>query len=204
MRTPLCEVMDRHNSDKCTPHNYTPVYYQLFKDMNPSDVFEMGIGHTNFEFTCNMGHIPNYRAGSSLRAWKEFFPNAVIYGADIYGEAVDQARGERIRTFYCNQLEPLEIKAVFKDLPLMDIIIDDGYHVFYANVTFFEASIDHLKDDGIFVIEDIQEVYLNDFHTKILEWKMRFPQLNFKLIQAHTSALLIISSRSLEQLCINN
>jgi len=204
MRTPLCELMDRHNSDKCTPHNYTQVYYKLFKDMNPSHVFEMGIGHTNFDFTCNMGHIPNYRAGSSLRAWKEFFPNATIYGADIYEQAVHQAREEGIKTFYCNQLEPIEINAVFKDLPMMDIIIDDGYHVFYANVTFFEASIDHLKDDGIFVIEDIQEVYLNDFHTKILEWKMRFPQLNFKLIQAHTSALLIISSRSLEQLGINN
>ena len=83
MKTPLCEIMDRHNTDKCTPHNYTQVYYKLFKDMNPSHVFEMGIGHTNFDFTCNMGHIPNYYPGSSLRGCNEFFTNATIYGADV-------------------------------------------------------------------------------------------------------------------------
>ena len=202
MRTPLCELMDRHNSDKCTPHKYTQVYYKLFKDMTPSHVFEMGIGHPNLDFTCNMGHIPNYRAGSSLRAWKEFFPNATIYGADIYIEAVRQAQEDRIQTFQCNQLEYYEIKDVFKNLPMMDIIIDDGYHVFPANATFFEASIDYLALDGVFVIEDIQPIYFDEFNKKIKEWKVRFPRLNFKLIQLETagSNLIVISSRSLDNL----
>jgi len=202
MRTPLCEIMDRHNSDKCTPHKYTEVYHKLFKDLNPNHVFEMGIGHSNIDFTCNMGHIPNYRPGSSLRGWKEFFPTATIYGADIYNEAVLEAREDRIQTFQCNQLEYYEIKDVFKNLPMMDIIIDDGYHVFRANANFFEASIDHLAPDGIFAIEDIQPMYFDAFHEKIKEWKLRFPQLNFKLVHLESvmSNLLVISSRSLDNL----
>ena len=207
MKTPLCEIMDRHNTDKCTPHNYTQVYYKLFKDMNPLHVFEMGIGHTNFDFTCNMGHIPNYRPGSSLRGWKEFFPNATIYGADIYEEAVRQAREQGIHTFYCNQLEPVEINALFKDLPMMDIIIDDGYHVFEANKILFESSIKHLAPDGIFVIEDIQAMFFDEFHRQVQEWKTMFPHLNFKLLQLQiepfkidNNNLLVISSRSLDNL----
>ena len=207
MKTLLCEIMDRHNTDKCTPHNYTQVYYRLFKDINPSHVFEMGIGHTNLDFTCNMSHIPTYRPGSSLRGWREFFPNATIYGADVYDEAVRQARGDRIQTFYCNQLEPLEINAVFKDLPMMDIIIDDGYHVFEANKIFFESSINYLAPNGIFVIEDIHTKFFDEFHQKIQEWKSKFPHLNFKLVQVDVEPfkidnnnLLIISSRSLENI----
>jgi hypothetical protein len=173
--------------------------------MNPSHVFEMGIGHTNLDFTCNMGHIPNYRPGSSLRGWREFFPNATIYGADVYEEAVHQAREEGIQTFYCNQLEPFEINSVFKDLPMMDIIIDDGYHVFEANKIFFESSIKYLAPNGIFVIEDIHSRFFDEFHHQIQEWKSMFPHLNFKLIQVEiepfkidNNNLLIISSRSLE------
>jgi spermidine synthase len=90
---------------------------------------------------------------------------------------------------------------------MMDIIIDDGYHVFEANKIFFESSIKHLAPDGIFVIEDIQARFFDEFHHQVQEWKNMFPHLNFKLVQLQfepfkidNNNLLVISSRPLDNL----
>jgi hypothetical protein len=40
--------------------------------------------------------------GASLRAWRDYFPNAEIYGADIDREILFEE--ERISAFYVNQL----------------------------------------------------------------------------------------------------
>ena len=36
-----------------------------------------------------------------------------------------------------------------------DIIIDDGCHRYEETINFYENSIDKLKDNGIYIIEDI-------------------------------------------------
>jgi hypothetical protein len=37
----------------------------------------------------------------------------------------------------------------------MDIIIEDGLHTFEANLSFLEASIQHVRPGGFYVVEDI-------------------------------------------------
>lgn len=183
--TPLCPLMDRYGSDKgprkgnTTHHTYTQEYHALFNDKagTPLTVFEMGLGTNNPGFPCGMG--PNGRPGASLRAWRDYFPLATIYGADIDPGILFEE--DRIRTLYCDQTAPTVVRAMWEALPDMDIIIDDGLHTFDANVTFFETSIHKLSPAGLFIIEDIDHKDLPRFRRKIQEWTAMYPTRLFEL-----------------------
>jgi hypothetical protein len=160
--TPLCEIMGRNKSDKGSIdiskswHNYTTFYYSLFKDLKdkPLNIFELGIGSQKSEFPNNMGE--NGSPGASLYGWREFFPNANIFGADIDKSIL--FKDERIKTFYCDSRNPEIITSMWKNTELpesFDIIIDDGLHLLDANITFFENSLHKLSRSGLFIIEDV-------------------------------------------------
>jgi hypothetical protein len=58
---------------------------------------------------------------------------------------------ERIQTFYCDMTQPSVIAAMWREPALardMDIIVDDGLHVFEAQVTLFESSVHKLAKGG--------------------------------------------------------
>ena len=183
--TPLCPLMDKYGSDKgprkgdSSHHTYTPVYHELFKSMTDRalNVFELGLGTNNTNFLSNMG--PNGRPGASLRAWRDYFPRSSIFGADIDKGVLFEE--DRIRTAYCDQTNPVVVRSMWESLPDMDIIIDDGLHTFEANVTFFENSIHKLKPTGMFVIEDIDNLNIERFRSKIAEWRLTFPTYLFHL-----------------------
>src|SRR3972149_8272692 len=95
--TPLCEIAFKYGTDKCPQisHNYTPVYYKLLKDKKEKirKVLELGIGSRK-----TMQWVPkHYQTGASLLMWRDFFPNAQIYGVDRDPSTIFQA--ERIKTF---------------------------------------------------------------------------------------------------------
>jgi hypothetical protein len=93
--------MTRHGSDKGKGqgwHNYTTIYSVLFGKLHdqPFLIFELGLGTNNPNFPVNMGI--NGRPGASLRAWRELFPRALVYGADIDRDILFEE--DRIKTFY--------------------------------------------------------------------------------------------------------
>ena len=69
----------------------------------------------------------NYKTGNSLKCWEEYFPNAKIYGIDIYPHP--ELNKNRIKTFMADQSNEQDFKSVIDKInsPL-DIIIDDGSH----------------------------------------------------------------------------
>jgi hypothetical protein len=187
--TPLCSIMGHHKSDKghvdikSSWHNYTTVYYSLFKDMQdqPLRLFELGLGTNNPAIPSNMG--VGGRPGASLYGWSEFFPFSTIYGADIDREILFQT--DRIKTFFCDQTNPTIIQSLWNQPELeeaFDIIIEDGLHTFEANVCFFENSIHKVKPNGYYIIEDILFSEMQLFLAKIEEWKTRFPSCSFDMI----------------------
>jgi hypothetical protein len=95
------------------------------------------------------------KPGASLRVWRDYFPNATIYGADIDRDILFQ--DERIRTFYVDQLDPAAIRAMWEQVGVgdFDFMIDDGLHTFEAGRCLFEHSVAQLAADGIYVIEDV-------------------------------------------------
>jgi len=188
--TPLCEIMGRNRSDKgdkdikSSWHNYTTFYYSIFKEIckNKLRVFELGLGTNNPKIASNMGI--NGRPGASLYGWEEFFPNSEIYGADIDKSIIFNT--ERIKTYYCDQTNPIIIKEMWNKKELeekFDIIIEDGLHTFDANVCFFENSIDKLNSKGYYIIEDLNSKDEEKYINKIKEWEKEYKDCSFTLLK---------------------
>ena len=188
--TPLCEIMGRNKSDKGhlhineSWHNYTTFYYSIFKDIKDKElrIFELGLGTNNITIPSNMGS--NGRPGASLFGWSEFFPNSKIFGADIDSNILFNT--DKIKTFYCDQTNPNIIHNMWNESQLQenfDIIIEDGLHTFNANVCFFENSIHKLNNNGYYIIEDIKKSDLYLFKNKISEWKIKYPNCSFEIVE---------------------
>ena len=187
--TDLCFMMSYFGSDKGNPqgnghHNYTLLYDPLFRPVRQDAirVFELGLGTNNLDFPSNMG--ADGKPGASLRGWKQFFPNAQIFGADI--DAGILFEEERIKTYQCDQNSADSINRLWSNPDLagdFDIIIEDGLHTFDANVSFFENSCNKLKAGGVYVVEDIQSYAFHQWAAKLPEWKARYPNLTFRMYQ---------------------
>ena len=167
----LSELSEKYGSDKGFAssnfmtklghpyHNYTDVYDVLLKSKRNKylNVFEMGIGTTDTNFPYNMG--PNGTIGASLRMWKEYFPNASIYGADIDPNCL--LNEDRIFTYVADQLSTESLTSLVNTInKKFDLIVDDGMHEYESNICMYESMISCLNNDGFYIIEDIQSAIL--------------------------------------------
>jgi hypothetical protein len=161
--TRMCEIMDRNGSNKNHRQHvfYTPFYDAMFAAVDPGFVMEFGIGSQNPHMPFNMGGQPT-TPGGSLRGWREAFPGAMVFGADIDEDVLFS--DERIRTYHVNAMDPDIISKMWEririDIPddaRFQIIVDDAYHEFTANKNLFDGSVDMLSTGGFYVIEDIDQ-----------------------------------------------
>lgn len=134
----LCHLMTSFGSDKGGPyHNYTIAYDRFFRAVRrePLNIFELGLGTNKAGAPSTMG--PYGTPGASLRAWRAYFPNAQIFGADIDAGILFQE--EHIRTLWVDQREPQAIRALWDRVGeiAFNIMIDDGLHDASANIIFF-------------------------------------------------------------------
>ena len=169
----LTELMNLYGSDKGgknNHHNYSKFYSEIFfnKRKKVKNFLEIGLGTNNINLASNMGAEGGPLA--SLRAWRDFFENANIYGADIDKNILKNE--DRIKTFFVDQKNPEAIKSMFEQIgeDTFDIILEDGLHEYSANICFFENSIKFLSDDGTYIIEDVyfkdKEKFINYFKNK--------------------------------------
>jgi hypothetical protein len=211
--TELCKIMGKNGSDKGnidiinSLHNYTTFYYSIFNKIKDDKlrIFELGLGSFNINIPSNMTFMGNNgRPCASIYGWKEFFPNSLIFGADIDKDIL--INEDRIKTFYCDQQNPQIIKELWSNPDLednFDIIIEDGLHEFNANVCFFENSIHKLKSGGFYIIEDIKITEEHLFINKINnEWNIKYPDYVFNLLKipstrnSFDNSLLVITNKS--------
>ncbi|OBJ35701.1 hypothetical protein A5630_08840 [Mycolicibacterium mucogenicum] len=163
----LCEL---HGSDKgevqkggkarrrsWPTHTYTDFYEMLFGQKREAvrSVIECGLGTNNPSRESSMGVTGT--PGASLRVWREYFPHADVVGIDIDKDILFTE--DRIRTYYCDQTDASSVQE-FKSAAAIpagsvDVIIDDGLHKFHAGKCLFENTFDLLKDDGVYIIEDV-------------------------------------------------
>ena len=179
--TRMCRIMTRYGSDKGRPNKYTPIYSALFKERCNQSllVLELGLGTNNPDLPSNMGvfAIP----GASLRGWREVFPNAAVYGADIDRSILFEE--PRIKTFYCDQLSPVSITELWSHREFQngaDIIIDDGLHTLEANLSFLDGSLTYLRPGGIYIVEDILWSDIDEWYDRIeTVYVKRYPKCEF-------------------------
>ena len=97
--------------------------------------------------------IKNYKPGASLRSWQEYFPKASIYGGDIQFDT--QFSEDRIKTFLFDSTKKFECDVTLQDMTF-DIIIDDGWHWYEAQLNTFDNLFSRVRPCGYYIIEDIE------------------------------------------------
>ena len=183
--TELCKIAYKYGTDKCPQlkHHYTPLYYEMFKDKRDSikKVLEMGIGFyktmKDVAVIYDRGLKRFYHRGASLKMWRDFFPNAQIYGADVAPEAL--IGDERISTFLCDETKKEDIEDLIRQTGSdIDIFIDDGSHKWEHQVFLAQTILPLLKKDVIYIIEDV------GFPLHIIEglkdYECSIPRLTYK------------------------
>ena len=180
----LSILFDKYGSDKGStmnfpgvnhiytwlPHAYAYIYEQLFYDkkFEIKTVFECGIGSNNESIPFSM--TKSGKPGASLFAWRDYFPNATIYGADIDDKI--EIKEDRIITGYMDQTNPETIDKYFAEVcqdKNFDIMIDDGCHTVDANICLFENAFKHLNKNGIYVIEDIFYSNIHKIYNNLIK-----------------------------------
>ena len=160
--TELCGIAFKYGTDKCPQlkHTYTPVYYEMFSPIRNEvkKVLEVGIGFyktmQEVAVIYDRGLKRYYQRGASLKMWRDFFPNAQIYGADIAPEAM--IGDERIKTFVADERKQEDVEALINEIGSdIDIFIDDGSHDWHHQANLAKFALPLLKKDVIYVIEDV-------------------------------------------------
>lgn len=192
-KSELAEIMTKYGSDKGSGlsqnfilynirapnlvcHNYTFFYELIFEKYknNQINIFEMGIG-----VPLCMGSL-----AGSLKGWSEYFPNSKIYSADIDKENLYS--DDRITSYYVDQENQDSIIELWKNQDILeilfDIIIDDGPHTYTSNYLFYINSIQKLKQNGIYIIEDISLDFINQLQNDIITFNKN-NNINMELIK---------------------
>jgi hypothetical protein len=153
----LSSLFNKYGSDK-DRNGYSHIYSILFDSIknNKMNVLEIGIG-TMVPYACSSmkGYMPDsYKPGASHRAWNDYFPNSKIYGVDVQSDTMFQENN--IETYLCDSTDKNSVDHLMKILNIkFDIIVDDGWHLDSAQESTLTNFFPYLKNDGLYIIEDI-------------------------------------------------
>lgn len=142
----LDTLFNKHGCDKSSRHKYHLVYERDFSNIQNEriNILEIGI----FK-------------GNSIKAWLEYFPNAHIYGIDIFTrinpEEIGVLNNDRVHWIRGDSLSDSVVEQVNEAWPniTFDVIIDDGKHTPEANRLSFKNLSQFLNKNGSYYIEDV-------------------------------------------------
>lgn len=146
----LGQLFVKYGTDKGI-WGYTPYYERVMgpRRTEVKRVLEVGI--------CGHRDIPNNVVGASLFVWRDYFPNAEIYGLDNDGRFIfnDQPR---IHTALCDAYNTAQLHAAlesFGPLEQFDMIVDDAVHDPGPQIKLMNDLAPHLKMGGRYFMEDV-------------------------------------------------
>ncbi|MCM1157887.1 MAG: glycosyltransferase [Bacteroidales bacterium] len=139
--------LESHNKMGKWSH-YFEVYHRHFERFRnrPVTVLEIGIW-----------------GGGSLQMWKNYFgPQSHIIGIDIMEECRNYEE-EQIKIYIGSQEDREFLQRVKKEIPQVDIIIDDGGHTMNQQIVTFEELFPILAEGGVYLCEDMHTSYWPEF-----------------------------------------
>lgn len=150
----LCNIVDNTRTDKNAGasgsygHSYLDLYESLLncKKYTAKNVLEIGIDK-----------------GGSIKLWYDYFPNAKIHGLDIKHNQTVIDEFQHIERVVLHTNVDAYDEAFFTENLLnketrFDVLLDDGPHTLDSMKTFIKMYLSVLKDNGILIIEDVQDV----------------------------------------------
>jgi hypothetical protein len=142
----LEQLFDKHGCDKGSKHKYHTIYESIFEPLIDKEINILEVGVLN---------------GESLKVWLDYFPNANIYGIDIFSrvamedvQVLNEERCQAIKGDSTNIATAQLVKKQWPDVKF-DIIIDDALHVPEANAKTMHNFFPLLKENGMYCIEDV-------------------------------------------------
>lgn len=129
--------------------HYFEIYEKYFSKYRGQklNILEIGISH-----------------GGSIQLWKKYFGDQVhIYAIDINPQC-RQFADEDTTIFIGSQSDPEFLNEVIRQLPELDIIIDDGGHTMLQQKVSFEMLYLKVTEGGIYLVEDTHTSYWREFH----------------------------------------
>ena len=167
VRPSLVDMCSRYPTDKCLDgHKFIEIYEDLFEEERDSmgRFFEIGILN-----------------GVSHLMWREYFPNAEIYGIDIKDYS-KQSKGTGIQTFVADQSNRNDLEECIKVFGGdFDVILDDGGHAMDHQQVSLGYLFQYVKPGGLFIIEDI--------HTSLPSY---YPDPDFKVNESESNTTLLM------------
>ncbi len=124
--------------------HYFDIYHRHFKKYRnrPVVILEIGV----FQ-------------GGSLNMWRDYFGiEAELYAIDI-NPLCKQFESDGVKIFIGSQEDRDFLRKVKDQIPSIDILIDDGGHGMQQQIVSFEELYDHVKEDGLYLVEDLHTSY---------------------------------------------
>lgn len=160
--------------------------------------------------------------GGSLQMWKNYFgPDCKIYGVDInpYCKELEE---DRIKIFIGDQEDRDFLKRLAKEIPRIDILIDDGGHRMQQQINTFEELFPYIEENGVYLCEDTHTSYwkgwggggykkkgtfveyTKNFIDYINAWHSQSPRLNVSDFTRSACSLHFYISMVVVEKCIVN
>jgi len=150
----LSQLADKYKTDKgLWHHSYTPIYHSYFEKLRNDNLTLLEIGIGGYEY-------PD-KGGESLRMWADYFPNAKIVGIDIHEKTIPLP--DNVMIAKGSQIDMLFLSDIIQSIGNPDIIIDDGSHINEHIIQSFRWLFPNLKSGGVYVVEDTETSYWEDY-----------------------------------------
>lgn len=142
--TSLDAIGVANNTDKSSLyHDYLRKYekYLPFNRADELNILEIGV-----------------LQGASLKTWSQYYTNSTVLGIDI-DEKCKSLETQKIKIEIGSQNDLFFLEKVCNKYGPFDLIVDDGSHLNQDVITSFKFLFDFLKNDRIYIVEDVVTSY---------------------------------------------
>lgn len=95
--------------------------------------------------------------------WRDYFGDqAQIFAIDI-NPLCKQFETKNTKIFIGSQDDREFLRELKSEVPKFDIVIDDGGHTMRQQIVSFEELYEHVKDDGLYLCEDLHTSYWENY-----------------------------------------
>lgn len=169
-------------TDKQTIHSYGPIYEALMHPLLNKEctVLEIGV-----------------QLGGSILLWHDLLPKAFVIGVDVeksYHENIPaRMNKDRYALIIQNAYTTETIDKIEELAPNgLDFIIDDGPHSLQSQIDFLRLYLPLLKEGGVAVVEDIQDVsWYNALITEVPE-TMNYEKVDIRARKGRYDDLMFV------------
>lgn len=137
-----------HGTDKAA-HGYLPIYERYLAGRELRTILEIGV-----------------YSGKSLKMWRDFFPDAQIFGLDVDPGCRKFSEGN-VLVATGSQDDPAALDDLIELSGGFDLVVDDGSHVNSLTMKSFEHLWPHTRQ--LYVIEDLGCSYV-DLTPHVSKW----------------------------------